>query len=145
MTLDELQTLWEQDCQIDELRLGEMALEIPKLHAKYLRELVNVKMTYSRVKSEYNIMRKNKFRYYRGELSREELKFLNWSPYQGLKPLKSEMDEILQGDSELSSLDLKVDYLQIKIYFLESVMNSLKNRSFDIKNSITWRQFLAGN
>ena len=65
--------MWEADCVIDDNYLGEQATSSPKLHAKYLRLLVNAKLKHTKMKSEYNILRKNKFRYYRGELSREEL------------------------------------------------------------------------
>ena len=73
MNIDEIQDEWEKDSYIDDNFLGETATKAPKLHAKYLKLLVGVKLKHTKLSSDYNILRKNKFRYYRGELSREEL------------------------------------------------------------------------
>lgn len=144
MNLEQLQDMWEVDCVIDDNYLGEQATASPKLHAKYLRLLVNAKLKHTKMKSDYNILRKNKFRYYRGELSREELTELGWPQWQGVKPLKNEMDEFLTGDTDLNTLEVKIEYLATMIYFLESVMNAIKSRDWEIKTHVEWKKFLAG-
>jgi hypothetical protein len=144
MTLDELQTMWDSDCEIDDNYLGENSTATPKLHAKYVKLLVNVKLKHTKLSSDYNILRKNKFRYYRGELSREELVDLGWQQWQGVKPLKNEMDEFLSGDTDLNTLKVKIDYLETMIYFLESVLSQIKARDWQIKTAVEWKKFLAG-
>ena len=99
MNIEQLQEAWDLDCQIDDNYLGETTTATPKLHAKYLKLLVNVKLKHTKLQSDYNLLRKNKFRLYRGELSRDELTNLGWEQWQGVKPLKNEMDEFLQGDT----------------------------------------------
>lgn len=144
MTLDELQNLWDIDCQIDDNFLGEHSTNTPKLHAKYVKLLVQVKLKHTKLSSDYNILRKAKFRYYRGELSRDELTELGWSQWQGVKPLKNEMDEFLTGDTELNTMRVKIDYLETMIYFLESVLGQIKARDWQIKTAVEWKKFLAG-
>lgn len=144
MTLDELQQLWEKDCEIDDNFLGENSTATPKLHAKYVKLLVNTKLKHTKLQADYALLRKNKFRYYRGELSRDELNNLGWDQWQGVKPLKNEMDEFLQGDSELVTLKIKIDYLETMIYFLESVLQQIKARDWQIKTAVEWKKFLAG-
>ena len=144
MTLDELQQMWETDCQIDDNYLGENSTATPKLHAKYVKLLVNTKLKHTKLQADYALLRKNKFRYYRGELSRDELTELGWQQWQGVKPLKNEMDEFLQGDSELVTLKIKIDYLETMIYFLESVLGQIKARDWQIKTAVEWKKFLAG-
>lgn len=144
MNLEDLQNMWDEDCAIDDNRLGEHSTATPKLHAKYVRQLVNIKLKHTKFSSDYNILRKNKFRHYRGELSREELTNLGWNQWQGVKPLKNEMDEFLQGDSELNTQRVKIDYLETMIYFLESVLSQIKARDWQIKSHIEWKKFLAG-
>ena len=144
MNLEQLQEMWDDDCIIDDNNLGPQATITPKLHSKYLKLLVGVKLKAVKIKSDCNILRKNKFRYYRGELTREELSSFGWEQWQGVKPLKSEMDEFLSGDMDLNNLDIKLEYLNAMIYYLESVMNAIKARDWEIKNHITWLQFLAG-
>lgn len=144
MNIEQLQEEWDKDCQIDDTHLGEHAVATPKLHAKYIKLLVNTKLKHTKLSSDYNILRKNKFRYYRGELSREELTALDWSQWQGIKPLKNEMDEFLAGDSDLNTMRVKIDYLETMIYFLESVLSQIKARDWQLKSAIEWKKFLAG-
>jgi hypothetical protein len=144
MTLNELQEMWEADAEIDDNYLGESSVATPKLHAKYIKLLVGTKLKHTKLQSDYLLLRKNKFRLYRGELSRDELTNLGWNQWQGVKPLKNEMDEFLQGDSELVTIKVKIDYLETMIYFLESVLGQIKARDWQIKTAVEWKRFLAG-
>jgi hypothetical protein len=144
MTLDEMQQEWDKDCSIDDNYLGENSTATPKLHAKYVRLLVSTKLKHTKLSSDYNILRKNKFRYYRGELSRDELMELGWEQWQGVKPLKNEMDEFLSGDNDLNTSKVRIDYLETMIYFLESVLQQIKARDWQIKTAVEWKRFLAG-
>lgn len=144
MNIEEIQKMWEEDCQIDDNHLGEQATQTPKLHSKYIRELINYKLKLTKLKSEYNTMRKSKFRYFRGEMSRDELKDLGWEQWQGVKPLKNEMDEFLSGDGDLNTINTRIEYLETGIYLLESILNQIKSRDWEIKSHIEWKRFLAG-
>ena len=90
------------------------------------------------------MLRKNKFRYYRGELSRQELEDLGWQQWQGVKPLKNEMDEFLQGDGELVQMEQKVEYLNTIVYFLEEVLKQIRQRDWQIRTAVDWKKFLVG-
>ena len=144
MNLDEIQNEWDKDSEIDDNYLGEHATKSPKLHAKYVRILVQVKLKHTKLSADLNQLRKNKFRYYRGELGREELQQLGWDQWQGVKPLKNEMDEFLQGDTELNTLKVRLEYLETMIYLLESILGQIKARDWQIKSAIEWKRFLAG-
>ena len=144
MNLEQMQELWDADCQIDDNYLGEQSTATPKLHAKYIKLLVNIKLKHTKLQSDYNMLRKAKFRYYRGELARDELEQLGWPQWQGIKPLKNEMDEFLTGDTDLNTMRVKIDYLETMIYFLESVLSQIKARDWQIKTAVTWKMFLAG-
>ena len=144
MNIEQIQDMWEADCEIDDNYLGEQSTATPKLHAKYVKLLVQIKLKHTKLTSDYNLLRKNKFRYFRGEMSRDELKENNWEQWQGIKPLKNEMDEFLQGDNDLNTLRIKIDYLETMIYFLESVLGQIKARDWQIKTAVEWKKFLAG-
>ena len=77
MKIAELQEEWARDSSIDETNLGSESAKIPKLHAKYLNLLVNAKLNARRAESEYLRMRRNKYRYFRGEMTQIELDELN--------------------------------------------------------------------
>ena len=144
MNIEEIQELWDVDCQIDSNHLGEQATDTPKLHAKYIRELIQYKLKLVKLKAEYHALRKNKFRYFRGEMSRDELKELGWEQYQGVKLLKADMDEFLKGDEDLSKIETRVEYLETGVYLLESILGQIKSRDWEIKSHIDWKKFLAG-
>lgn len=144
MNLEELMTQWEADCKIDDNHLGEASTYTPNLHSKYINIMVTYKLKLAKVKGEYNLLRKNKFRYYRGELSKQELEDLGWQQWQGVKPLKNEMDEFLQGDSDLVQMEQKVEYLNTIVYFLEEVLKQIRQRDWQLRSAIDWKKFLVG-
>lgn len=144
MQLNELMMEWEKDSAIDDERLGEESTRTPNLHSKYINILIAMKLKRSKIEAEMKILRKNKFRYYRGELTRNELETLGWEQWQGVKPLKNEMDEFLEGDEDLVALKSKVDYLNVTVEFLESVMSAIRARDWQLKNGIEWKKFLVG-
>jgi hypothetical protein len=145
MTLDDLLDLWEVDCKINDNHLDRESVRTPNLHAKYLRFLIQHKMKYAAFQAEYNDLRQRKFRYYRGEMGGAELATNKWPQWQGTKPLKNEMDEFLQGDSDLNKINIKSEYIKGLIEALESILGQIKSRDWTIRNCIEFKKFIAGN
>ena len=144
MKLTELQETWAADCKIDETNLGRESARTPNLHAKYLNLLTTARLNARRAESEYLRMRRIKYKYFRGELTQTELDELNWPQYQGIKPLKNEMDEFILTDSDLIQLQDKVEYLKTILYQLEMILKNIGSRTWDIKNTIEWTKFTNG-
>jgi len=144
MNLEDLQNMWGEDCIIDDNHLDRESVNTAKLHSKYLNHLIGYKLKLAKMRADYNTLRQAKFRYYRGELSKEELQLLGWTQWQGIKPLKNEMEEFLGGDGDLNTMEVKQQYIQGVVDFLESVMNQIKARDWQIRNAITWKQFISG-
>jgi hypothetical protein len=144
MKLTELQEMWSVDCKIDELNLGKESVSTPNLHAKYLNLLTSTKLNLRKAESDYLSCRRKKYRYYRGEMTQEELEEEGWAQWQGNKPLKNEMDEFLQVDSDLIKYMDKVEYFKTVLYQLEQILRSLNSRTWDIKNCIEWSKFTNG-
>ena len=144
MKLSELQEAWSEDSRIDETNLGREAVRTPQLHAKYLNWLGSVRLNLRKAESDYLNLRRRKYRYYRGEMTRDELEAEGWTQFQGNKPLKNEMDEILNTDSELIGLQDKVEYFKTVLNQLEQIVRSINSRTWDVKNSIEWHKFTNG-
>lgn len=144
MKLDDVLVMWEADSRIDDNFLGEASVNTAKLHSKYLKLLIDAKLRRTKIDMDYSALRKTKIRYYRGELTRDELKEHGWEPWQYNKPLKAEMDEFLKGDEDLSVLLARVELVETHIFALESILQQIKQRDFQISNGIKWKQFLAG-
>jgi hypothetical protein len=103
------------------------------------------KLKLSALQLEYKTLRQKKFRYYRGELTRDELDVYGWRQWQGTKPLKNEMDEFLEGDVDLNKISVKCEYIKHMIDALESILQQVKGRDWNIRNAITWKQFISGS
>ena len=144
MKLSELQEMWAEDCKIDETNLGKESARVPTLHAKYLNFLSSTRLNLRKAESDYFNCRRKKYRYYRGEMTRQELEDEGWSQWQGTKPLKNEIDEFLQGDADLITLQDKVEYFKTVLYQLEQIIRSINSRTWDIKSSIEWTKFTNG-
>jgi hypothetical protein len=144
ITLNELQDQWTSDCKIDELNLGTASTKTPELHAKYLNHLTTFKLQLRKYESQMLSLRRLKWKYYRGELSKEELLELGWSQYLGNHPLKNEMIEFLDSDPDVIKVVYKIEYIKACLYQCELIMKSLSSRTWDIKSAIEWHKFTNG-
>lgn len=143
MKLDEIQTLWEEDSQIDRTELGEESLRIPSLHAKYFKLFSQERLTLRKMEVEFKQLYRDKFEWYSGTLSEEILKEYGWQP-NPLRILRSDVSLYLESDKELSSISLKIELQKEKVDFLEAIIKSLSNRGFQIKAAVEWEKFKMG-
>lgn len=144
MKLQEIQTMWEQDCKVDQTNLGRAAARVPELHAKYLNMMTSVRLQYRKAEADYLRLRKLKYRYYRGELSKEELTELGWEQYLNNKPLKNEMDEFMASDDDIIQSTDKMEYIKTILFQLEQILKSINSRTWDVKSAIEWYKFTNG-
>lgn len=145
VTINDIVEQWEQDSStVNETRYAEASAETAKLHAKYLRYLIQFKMLRTKVQSDHDILRRFKFRYYRGELSKKELDSLGWEQWQHNKPLKNEMDELVRGDADIRKFVARIEETDTAIEALEEILKQIKQRDFAIGNAIKWKIFLSG-
>ena len=144
MTLDEILDMWENDSSIDEDHLDKESISTAKLHSKYVRMLMQHKVKYAALNTEYNTLRQKKFRWYRGEMTRDELTSNGWDQWQGLKPLKNEMEEFLTGDGDLNRITIKMEYIKCIIEALESILKEIRGRDWGIRNAIEFKKFISG-
>lgn len=144
MKLTEIQESWKTDCKINELDLGKSSIQTAELHAKYLNLLSNAKLQLRKAEADYLRLRKVKFRYFRGEMTRTELEELGWEQYQGRTPLKNEMDDFISCDDDIITAIDKTEYLKTMIYQLEQIMRSLNGRAWEIRNALEWTKFTNG-
>ena len=146
MNLEELRNEWSKDCEIDDIELDKSSLEVPKLHAKYQEYLTNNILTLKNLEFQYNLLLKNKWLWYNGKMSQEQIKELGWDddPFDGLKVMKNDMQIWYNADTDLQAISGKVAYQKIVIDFLKECMQNITWRHQTIKNTIDWRKFMAG-
>ena len=145
--LSEIQEMWKNDCQIDDIELDKSSLDVPKLHAKYSEILSNQKLVQIRYEQQLKRLQKDKWLWYTGKLSKEEIDEKNWDydPFNGLTILKSDYDKFFGADQDIQKLIEKTEYLKVMVEYLQDIVSQLTWRHQTIKNIIEWRRFMAGS
>ena len=133
----------EKDLKIDESDLATESIRTPQLHNKYLTLLLRLRNRKDKLDDEIKILRKNKWLYYTGKMSEEELKQLGWEPFE-LNVLKTEADDLILSDPDWIKLDERVAFQTEKVNYLESIVKIINNRQWQIRAMIDWYKFTQG-
>ena len=143
MKIEDIFTEWEEDTKVDRTELGDEALKIPKLHHKYFQILVKEKMILRQYEAEMKQLKLDKYEFLT-QGPNEETKDKGWRlPAKGMI-LKNDLPLYMDGDQDIINLSLKIGLQQEKIEFLDSIIKSIMNRNFVIKNAIDWQRFTMG-
>lgn len=143
MTLSEIHESWEADAKINPNELAQESNEIPKLHAKYLKELSFARSEYRTEKQRLKKLEFDKYQYFSGRMSTDELTKRKWKPFPH-KILKNDIDKHIEGDSDVLAQKLRLGEAEEKVNVLESIIDNVNRRSFTIGNAIKWHQFTNG-
>ena len=128
---------------MDQTELAQESIKIPLLHHKYYKLFVDEGLTFKAYEQQYKTLYKLKYEYYMGTLDEETLSERGWEP-NGLKILKADLPIYMEADPDLQQIQAKIDIQKQKISFLESVIKTISNRGFLIKNAIDWERFKVG-
>jgi len=145
--LNTIHDMWEKDCIIDDKHLDTSSRDTPKLHAKYLRLLTESKLQMKRAEFKQKTLLKEKWLWYNGKMSQEEIEEKGWDPdpFNGLKVMKGEMDHYYDSDPEIQKSEELIIYWKTIIETLTDIIDNLKWRHQTIRNMISWRQFESGS
>ena len=92
-------------------------------------------------------LKKDKWRYYNGKMTQEEMDKNNWKydPFDGgTKPLKSDMDMYYTTDEDMVKLKAQIDYQKTIIETLEEIMGNIRWRHTHVKNILDFKKFTSG-
>jgi hypothetical protein len=140
MNIDEIQTLWEEDSKIDPDNLHQESLKIPSLHSKYYKIYNNITLLKKMEENKYKILKKEKWLYYSGKAEPEVYKN---NPFDH-KVLKPDLDKYMDADPDLIKVVSKIEYYQMMINYLDGILKTILNRTYQIKNAIEYMRFTAG-
>jgi hypothetical protein len=143
MRLEEIQDMWERDSCIDRSELGEESLRVPQLHSKYYKVYSTERSVLRKWENEYKVLYKNKYEYYNGTLSEEELKSNGWEPF-ALRILKTDIPTYIEADPYIIKAKTMIGNQQDKVDFIESIIKSLPARGYQINSAIAWEKFKVG-
>jgi hypothetical protein len=143
MTLEELQSEWSKDAEIDQSRLGEEALRTFPLHQKYWKLFSSERTVFRKTEAELRKLKHRKYVFY-SQGPTEETKALGWRLPPCGKILKNEARDYVDTDDDVVALTLRLGEQAEKVEFLESVIKTLKDRGFAVKNALDWQRFTQG-
>ena len=145
--LKQIHAMWAEDSKISQSKLDESSRVTPMLHAKYLELLSTTKLQLKRAEFAQKGLLKDKWLYYNGKMSHEDMLEKGWEPdpFNGLKILKGEMDYYYDSDPEIQKSEEKIQYYKTVIETLTEIINNLNWRHQTIGNMIKWKQFESGN
>ena len=141
MNLEKIQEMWERDANIDPDNLHNESLKIPQLHSKYYTVYNTVTLMREKARSSYNKIKLERHSYYTGKAPAEvyvEEPF----PYKVRE--KDAIQRHMEADEKLSKIDMKIRYYDVTLKFLEEIIRTISNRTYQIKNAIEWQKFQAG-
>lgn len=133
----------EADLRIDETRLDEESLRTPQLHNKYLMLLLRLKNRKDKLERDLKALQKDKWLYYTGKMSEEELKRLGWEPFE-LNVLRTDVDRIMDADKDILEVEGKYRELSRVVDYIEDVVKVISNRQWSIRSAIDWQKFTNG-
>ena len=140
--LEQILETWKKDAEIDQTEPGKELIKIPLLHNKYLTILTKHKIASKKAHFDYLRMRKVKLDYFGGRMSAEELREYGWEPFQFV--LKTDLNSYLEADPDLIKLLEKKVYHEECVSVIESIMNELKQRTWQLRDFIQWERFIGG-
>ena len=145
--LQQILEMWKEDSVIERNNLDETSRTTPALHAKYLELLAQAKLAKKRVEFQQKTLLKEKWLYYNGKMTQEEIEQNGWvpDPFDGLKVLKGEMEHYYDSDPEIQKSEEKIVYWKTIIETLTDIIDNIKWRHQTIGNMIRWRQFESGS
>jgi len=147
MDLNDILTMWKKDVIIDDVCLDEETLKSSKLHAKYLELFSMAKLMLKKKEMEYESMRKDKWLYYNGKMTKDDMDSRKWKydPFDGMtKPMKSDMDMYYSTDNDLVKIKAQIDYQKTIISTLEEIMGNIRWRHTHVKNILEFKKFTSG-
>jgi len=143
MTLDEIRKSVNNDLPMDKTELDVESMKTPQLHNKYLIFHSDEKLILGKMQSDLSVLKRDKWLYYTGKMSQEQLEERNWEPFD-LTILKTDIDKFLDSDEDIIRLSNKILLQKEKVNYLENVIKIINNRQWSIRSTIDWLKFTNG-
>ena len=139
--IEMIKSMWEKDSHIDIDNLHEESLKVPVLHAKYYEIYNNLVLLKTKAEQQRKNIRHERYEYYSGK-SDPDVYVKN--PFPKKVRDKDAMQKYLDADEKLSTVSMKIEYYQVMINYIDSILKQVSNRTYQIKNSIEFLRFSAG-
>ena len=142
--MEELRLMVKGDLVMDKTELDIESMKTPQIHNKYLVLYSDEKLILGKLESDLNILKRDKWLYYTGKMSPEQLEDRGWDTFD-LNILKTDIDKFLSADEDLIRLANRILFQKEKVNYLENVIKIINNRQWNIRAAIDWLKFTNGS
>ena len=146
---DKMREDWSEDSAVDfqfknkqySADLGQLALDIPFQHNKYLNHYTDISQIKTSLEFEIRKLVRDKREYYGGEA---DAKVYAEKPFGGRISTQDKMKVYVESDDDVINLEAKIKYLDQMLHWLDQVMKQISNRGFQVKSAIEWEKYING-
>lgn len=131
---------WESDSVLTD-NFDDESLKISTLQAKYLRKLFQLRIQLRKKIDEKTKLEQQLEDYYTGKIDGKEI---NRPPHQIVETRTSALKRV-NTDQDFININLEIGKLEESVLYVKEIVESIKQRSFNIRNAIEWRKFTNGN
>jgi hypothetical protein len=142
ITHEELLEMWDADAAISKTDLDGEALNIPKLHHKYLQILMDIRSKKIAYQHKLEDMKKDKELYYSGQA---EASVYKEKPFDLKLKTKGGIDKHVNTDPEVVSILQRLEYMDVLLEGVNHILEQIKWRNSSIKSAIDWARFTSGS
>ena len=121
--------------------MHDESLKIPQLHSKYYTIYNTITLLREKARDTYSKVKLERYNYYTGKAPAE---VYVEEPFPYKVGEKDALQRHMDADEKLSKIEMKIKYYDIMLKFLEEVIKTISNRTFQIKNAIEFMRFQAG-
>ncbi|MBE8233512.1 MAG: recombination mediator protein UvsY [Endozoicomonadaceae bacterium] len=140
---NEILDMWDVDSKITEENLFDTAMGVARLHAKYIRFYIEIKQSLLTKEQELKKLKFYLNKYYLGHATQEELMVLKRPQYQ-YTHTKTDIKDIIKSDMLYLSKESEYKEISIMSEAITEIIASINKMSFNIKNIVEYKKYLAG-
>jgi len=141
LDLEGIQEMWKKDSDIDRDNLHEESLKIPSLHAKYFELYNTIFLLRKKAEQQRKNIRHERYEYFSGKADPD---VYVENPFPKKIRDKETLRQYLDADETITQCSLKVEYYDVMLRYLEDIIKTIHNRTYQIKNAIEYQKFMSG-
>lgn len=140
MTLDEIIEMWEKDAPIDPSIAGDVSLQIPILHHKYLSLHARERAKLEKMREKKKMLYIKLEGYYNGSIDGRDI---GRPPFE-LRLTNDGVKKRIEADEEYIKRNIMIIDQESIVDYLFEVVKAINNRSFHIKNFVEMVKYNNG-
>lgn len=147
VTIDQLTDMWDKDSVIDKSDPNRELANVPILHSRYAKILLNHNLIIDKLTIDYNELKIIKLKYYTGKLNnKEDLEKYNLEPIEDRyhRFEKNELAAQLDADRDLNIIRSKINIHKKIVDYCQSVLKEINNRTWQLRSMLDWIKYEDG-